>query len=103
MVARRLSRYTVTLENVMISTASGPSAMAKKKPETGQIRLAKDVIELARVVGAYHGKDPGDFLSEFLRAELTRQEREILAKRAREVGLADVPTDAPAKLKKGKP
>lgn len=85
----------------MISVASGPSVMAKKKPETSQIRLAKDVIELARVVGAYHGKDPGDFLSDYLRTELSRMEREILAKRAREVGLSDGP-EAPPKPRKGK-
>jgi hypothetical protein len=81
----------------MVSVAMGAVSMAKKKPETAQLRIARDVIELARFVGAYYGQQPGDFVSDYLRPRLAEMERELLADRSRKVG----PPEPPARAKKG--
>jgi hypothetical protein len=88
--------YIDTVETAMITTATDKGAMAKKKPETAQVRIAKDVIELARFVGAYHGQAPGDFISDYLRPRLAEMERDLLAQRSRQVAPAPE-----AKPKKG--
>lgn len=62
--------------------------MSRKKPETAQIRLGVDVIESARIVAAHHGEQPGDFITEYLRPRLAEMERELMAKRARELAQA---------------
>lgn len=71
------------------------TTVARKKPPTAQIRLAKDVIELAWKCAPHHGYQgggaAGDYLSDLVRPLLLADER------SRQIGL----TDRPAPPRKG--
>jgi hypothetical protein len=56
--------------------------MAGEKPKTQSIKLATDVVELARVIAALRGVSMTDMLSDYLRPTLVQWEREEIKKRS---------------------
>jgi hypothetical protein len=64
-----------------MTTAAVEAPMADEKTKTLSVKLHMDVIESARIVAAIRNVSMTDMLSDMLRPELVRMEREELAKR----------------------
>lgn len=60
--------------------------MAEARPKTLSVKLHMDVVESARIVGAFRNEPMTDMLSSILRPILAKMEREEIAKRAKERG-----------------
>ncbi len=61
--------------------------MAEKKASTLSVKLHMDVIKAARTVASLRGVTMTDLLSDMLREDLKRFEKEEVAKRAKELKL----------------
>jgi hypothetical protein len=54
-----------------------------EKPKTLSVKLHTDVIEAARIVGAYRNESMTDMLSDILRPILAKMEQEEVSKRTK--------------------
>lgn len=68
----------------------------KKKPPTTQVRISRDVAELAAIVAAYQRTESSDLLTDILRPILTRMHQDEIRKAG-----GRLPPDRPAPPKKG--
>jgi hypothetical protein len=86
--------------NCYMTTQIASEPMADDKAKTLSVKLHMDVIESARIVAAIRNISMTDMLSDMLRPDLVRMEREELAKRA--AATAPKPTSRPESARSGR-